>query len=384
VDVKTLRFSVFVLILCGCMRTGGEEDETLEIPSRVDSQGRVVLDASERETLDLETAVVRSGRLEALHLRFGRVLARPEETSFVVAPVLGRLEAPLVALGDRVARGQPLALLHPLLDTASQATFEVQNDELAGKIAASKVRIDALKAEAKRVETLVASELAIGADEARANAEAEAEEARLDSLERAAETLTSSTSESVPLEATADGVVVELDAEPGKLLAPGETLARLLRTGPLWIDLTVPLDDPIGSSYRIHGPTGPIRASLLVRGALAQGVGTRTDRLLVPSEAAHPLLPDSVLAVDVVRDVPGLLVPTDAVVRRGAQDWVFVEVSAGVFQPHEVEIGARGATEVAVVEGLSEGATVVVRGAMALLSELALGSARARHGDQTP
>ena len=382
--MKTLRFSVFVLILCGCMRTGGEEDETLEIPSRVDSQGRVVLDASERETLDLETAVVRSGRLEALHLRFGRVLARPEETSFVVAPVLGRLEAPLVALGDRVARGQPLALLHPLLDTASQATFEVQNDELAGKIAASKVRIDALKAEAKRVETLVASELAIGADEARANAEAEAEEARLDSLERAAETLTSSTSESVPLEATADGVVVELDAEPGKLLAPGETLARLLRTGPLWIDLTVPLDDPIGSSYRIHGPTGPIRASLLVRGALAQGVGTRTYRLLVPSEAAHPLLPDSVLAVDVVRDVPGLLVPTDAVVRRGAQDWVFVEVSAGVFQPHEVEIGARGETEVAVVEGLSEGATVVVRGAMALLSELALGSARARHGDQTP
>jgi membrane fusion protein, copper/silver efflux system len=57
----------------------------------------------------------------------------------------------------------------------------------------------------------------------------------------------------------------------------------------------------------------------------------------------------------------GLRVPSDAVVRSGTKNVVFVAAGDGKFQPREVQLGASDGEVVEVVRGLEQGDKVVTR-----------------------
>jgi membrane fusion protein, copper/silver efflux system len=65
----------------------------------------------------------------------------------------------------------------------------------------------------------------------------------------------------------------------------------------------------------------------------------------------------------------GLLIPAEALVDTGEQQYVFVARGAGRFEPRPVRVGARAGGRVQIAEGLAEGETVITTGNFLLDSE---------------
>jgi membrane fusion protein, copper/silver efflux system len=98
---------------------------------------------------------------------------------------------------------------------------------------------------------------------------------------------------------------------------------------------------------------------------------TRTLKLrLEVDNPQFALRPD--MFVDVQLRVPaphGLSVPSEALVDSGMRKQVFVELSDGVFQPREVQTGARFGDHIQILKGLKEGESVVTSGTFLIDSE---------------
>jgi Cu(I)/Ag(I) efflux system membrane fusion protein len=90
-------------------------------------------------------------------------------------------------------------------------------------------------------------------------------------------------------------------------------------------------------------------------------------------EAKNPgyaLRPDMFVDVELPVSGPaGLTVPRDAVVDSGHEQRVFVERSAGVFEPRSVQVGWISGDRVEIVHGLAEGDRIVVEGTFLVDSE---------------
>lgn len=358
----------------GCLDQRAEEEEEAPVRQRIDESGRVVLTPTERQALDLDVASAEPGTLNVSALRFGRVTARPQEDVLVVAPVTGRLTAPVAALGASLSEGDAVVVIEPLMDTASRASFESERRQLRGQLEGSEAQVVANQADLDRLTTLVSSGLATDADRAQAEATLLSEQARAESLRRAADALRSATGHSLTLQAPTSGVVARLDTDTGSLVQQGAVLARIVQTGPRWIDVVVPPGDPVGSGYRVRGVSGESSARLLNRGSVIQPDGNRSDRLEADPDAATNLPPGLTVPVEILHETQGILVPTAAIVRSGRQNLVFVEAEAGHYAPRVVEIGAEEDGRSVVTSGLSAGDRVVTRGAASLRGELESGS----------
>lgn len=369
------------LLAAGC-RGGREEQHEGSGQSRVDEHGRVVLTQEERSALGLETAPAAQGSLTTSALRFGKVVARPQEDVLVTAPVTGRLVAPPLALGATVKAGDILLALEPLVDTASRATLEAQRRELAGQIEGARAQIEAKRTDVARVTTLVSSGLATEADRAQAEAALTSERARLEALRRASGELARMTGGRLELRAPVPGVLATLATEAGATIQQGTVVARIVRAGPRWIDVAVPPGDPIGTGYRVQGVAGTASVKLLTRGAVVQADGTRRDRLEAAPDDAPGLPPGATVPVDVLQETSGLIVPASALVRRGRDTLVFVEAEQGRYEPRTVQVSARDDTRAVVTSGLAAGDRVVTRGASSLLGELGAGGGGQDRGAQ--
>jgi hypothetical protein len=218
----------------------------------------------------------------------------------------------------------------------------------------------------------VASGLATDAERADVEATLTSEQARVDSLKRASEELGRITGGRIELRAPVAGIVAMLSTETGSLIPQGTALARIVRNGPRWVDVSVPPGDPIGDRYRAQGVPDAVDLRLLTRGAIIQADGTRRDRLEAASDAAPNLPPGATVAIEVLHDAQGLLVSQTALVRRGRELLAFVEVETGAFAPRSVAVGARDDARAIVTDGVANGERVVTRGAASLLGELGL------------
>ncbi len=359
------------LTTSSCKGEPDEEERSLAaIRNRVDDRGRVVLTPDERKALGIETIAATKGTLTTSAVRFGRVVARPQEDALVAAPVTGRLVAPTLALGARVSAGDLLVTLQPLVDTASRATLEAQRRELHGQIEGARAQVEAKRTDLGRLATLVSSGLATEAERAQAQAHLSSEQARIDSLKRASSELARVTGGRMEIRAPVPGVVATLATDTGSLIQQGSILARIVRAGPRWIDLAVPPGDVVGSGYRAQGLSDAVSARLLSRGAVIQADGTRRDRLEAAPEAAADLLPGATVPVDVLHETQGVLVPVQALVRRGREKLVFVELEEGHYEARPVQVLASDDSRAVVSTGLAASDRVVSRGASALLGEL--------------
>jgi Cu(I)/Ag(I) efflux system membrane fusion protein len=91
--------------------------------------------------------------------------------------------------------------------------------------------------------------------------------------------------------------------------------------------------------------------------------GTRTAKVHLhfanPSGALKPEMFGEILFRAGPRQA--LRVPSDAIIRTGEKDVVFVALGAGKFAPHEVRVGASDGEFVEIASGLAEGQEVVTR-----------------------
>ncbi|THF61138.1 efflux RND transporter periplasmic adaptor subunit [Pseudothauera nasutitermitis] len=329
--------------------------DTSPVPKK-DSMGMDYLPVYEGEDQDDGAVAVNPARMQALGVRVARaerrVLEQPvravgrvevdERRIHDVAPRFeGWIEQLHVsAVGDPVRAGQPL--------------FTVYAPELASA------------AEEQRIADTLAGRLAGGDDEARAAAERLAGATR----ERLANWQmhgggTARRSFAAPV----SGVVLEREAVAGMRFEAGRTLLRIADLSSVWVlaevyehDLarvrpgqpaTVRLDAWPGEDFAatvdyLYPTVDPATRSARVRLRLPNA-----DGRLRPGQFARVHLATGEAA-------PVLAVPDSAVLDGGERQSVLVEEGEGRFRPQAVRIGRRDPEWVEILDGLEDGARVVV------------------------
>ena len=383
--MREFRTYIVVLMVCalGLAACGGGKSEEAEeaeamkqaAPSRVQTDGSIRLTEADRAALGLVAQPATEAELPNTSLRYGRVIVPPGNEGQVVAPVTGRIiRAPRVQLGATVAAGATLLDIQPELDTPERITVGTEAAVRQGDIEAAQRELAKAEADAERARAL-SPQVVSAAQLQQAETTAATARAKLEGLQAARIAETTARTQQVAVAAPIAGSIADLVVTVGALVNRGDVLARIVRQGPLWIDVSIPPNDAIGDRYELVEPGhAAVTARFLTRGLITDASGTRTDRLVVDAAGAASLTPGSTVAVQVgTGTTRGIVLAESAIVPGVESDSVFVETSHGVFVQRPVQVAARFGGQVRVASGLKAGDTVVTRGGMALLGELVRG-----------
>jgi RND family efflux transporter MFP subunit len=182
--------------------------------------------------------------------------------------------------------------------------------------------------------------------------------------------------ESIEIVAPANGLILARNISAGEHFDRSTEFYRIVDLSKIWIIAEVFEKEADyfrpGALARISLPGQRTAFAARVSQILPE-VDPETRTLELRLEADNPrfaLRPNMFVDVELaVSAPPGLSVPQDAVVDSGREQRVFVERSAGVFEPREVETGWRFGDRVQVLRGLSEGERVVSAGTFLLDAE---------------
>lgn len=365
------RLPAAALLLTLALACARQEEEGRAPASRLQANGSLRLSEQERAALGLIVAPAEEGRLPDVALRYGKVQARPGEEAVVVAPVTARIGQPArVQPGDTVASGAVLLEVAPQLGASERISLGVQGAELSGQIEAARRELETLKAEAERARELAKASFLSAEKLQQAETAVATAQSRLTALLRAQGVQAQGQAGAMPVRSPVAGAVVSLTATLGAVVQPGDELARVVKSGPRWVELSVAPEEPPGVSYEVASGTAWLPARLIAKGGFVAGDGARHDRLEVATSEAAVLLPGAVVSVRLAREERvGIVVPESALVPGVGGEIVYVETADGVFAPRIVQVAARLGGKARLASGLLAAERVVVRGAMALRGE---------------
>lgn len=293
-----------------------------------------------------------------------KVAFRPQAQYAVGAVAAGRVSAVLVRSGESVRAGTPLVVI----DSGDAAAARSALDQAASRLA---------NADAIYRRTVVMMEKGVGLEVERLEAKTKFDEARAEH-ERArhsAQLLGDGRGLQITVRAPAPGIVTNIRATVGAVVAPGgEPLLELGDSSRLQIVAHVSEGDlariSVGSTAEVTLPAIGSRLNARVE-ALNPRVDGETRRAQVYLGLVQPPanLREGMLAQVSLRAAAesGLTLPVSAVlIKDGRNRIVYVELPDGKFEPRPVEIGRSNNGRVAVVKGIAPGDRVVVRGALLL------------------
>jgi membrane fusion protein, heavy metal efflux system len=326
--------------------------------------------ATEANLKYLKVAVVQRSSGSSTIALNGRVTFDEDRTAHVGSPVEGRVIRVLVKPGDGVRRGQPLLVIRsPVFTLAESAERKARSAlRVAEKNLARVQRLFADGAASQREVT--------EAEDVLAQARAE--------YERAAADLTSlgghqdDPSPEFQLTAPINGVIVSRSASAlvGAEVQPGSgTLFIIADLSKVWVQADLPEREMGG----VH-PSLPVEIEAqaypglkfpgtveYVSELLDQSTRTAKLRCLIPNPQLR-LKPEMFVDVTLHRPSAQILIPTSAVVTKGAKFFVYVEEDEKVhtYAPREVTLGPEIGSLVPVANGLQGGERIVVEGAVLL------------------
>lgn len=282
--------------------------------------------------------------------------------------IAGKIIERRVDVGNSVEKGQLLARLDKI-DTA------LSTEAAQAEVRAAEADLALAQAELERYRQLYArkfvSSQALDTQEAQfKSASAKVKQARAQAA------VTGNQSRYTDLLAERDGVLTEIRAEPGQVVAAGEVIARIAVPGNMEVAIAVPesmmggieIDTP--AEVRLWADPATIYEGKVREVAPAADSMTRTFQVRV----ALPQADDKVrlgMTAGVCfyhHDSQDVLLPTPAVTRRDGRNIVWiVDPQNGQVTPREVQTGAFREDGVIVRQGLQSGEQVVVAGVQTLV-----------------
>ncbi len=360
-------------MMMGCAESeSAREERALKaaVPERLMADGTIQLSDADRESLGLVVAEAVEAELPNVSLRFGAVRSRVGDEALVVAPVAGQvLRPPMVTLGTAVQAGAPLLEILPLLGAAERLSVGVQSADLEGQLAIAERELLTREAELARSRELAKSNIVSPSKLQEAETAAVTMRARLEALRRARGATSQGTAGPIPLRSPIAGVVVRLEVVVGASVHSGDTLVRILKPGPRWVDVGVPVTEPAGEQYEVSDGERWIPAKLVARGGVVDTDGSRHDRIEL-AEDNERIAPGAVVSVRVGKgEAKGVVLPESALVPGSGGDVVYVEVSKSKFAARVVQVAARFEQKVRLASGVKTGERVVIHGVMGLRGE---------------
>ncbi len=305
---------------------------------------------------------------------FGRLVSRMRGS--VAAQTVGAVTEMHVQVGDRVAKGDILAVLDIEKLTSERAAHAATADAVAARAVAAEARLERVEQEIARYEKLRRSAAFSRAhlqdkEQERASLRSELDAARAQLVQAKANlALAEMNLARGTVRAPYDGVVTALHTEIGSYRKEGEAVVALVNDRKLEIEADVPAARIAGlkpgAEVAVLLPDGT-KHSARVRAVVPdENAMTRTRLVRFTPEfgqTATPLADNAAATVvlPIGAAAPALTVHKDAILRQGRQALVFV-ANDGKADQRRVQLGRASGTRFEVLDGLGEGDLAIVRG----------------------
>lgn len=299
----------------------------------------------------------------------GIVEADPARTASVLTPLGGRLVALKVALGDRVAKGQVVAVLDSpdlaqALDDEEKARDTAELTEKNLKRQQEQVKIGA--ASAKDLDQAKS-------DHAQADAEYRRTQARLAVIgltgaNRPGDRL-------LQVKAPVDGSVTALSVAPGNMINdPTQPMMTIADLSSVWVTALVPekdvaavAKDQAASVVLAAYPDDTLHGTVLFVSDVIEPDSRRNKLRIAFPNPEHRLKPNMFATVTLAGAPRSQLVlPTSALLMNNDRISVFVATAPWTFERRTVEARLREGDTVPIDSGLAPGDQVVVKGGILL------------------
>ncbi len=304
----------------------------------------------------------------------GRLVSRKQGA--VAAQTEGAVTEMRVRVGDRVARGDVLAVLDIERLTSEREARAATAEAVAARVVAAEARLGRVRQEIARYEKLRRSAAFNKArlqdkEQERAWLGSELDAARAQLVQaRASLALAELSLARGAVRAPYDGVVTARHTEVGAYVKEGGAVVGLVNDRELEIEADVPAAriaglEP-GTEAEVTLPDGS-RHSARVRAVVPDENAMTRTRLVrftpVFGPTPTPLAANAAATVvlPVGQSAPALTVHKDAVVRRGQQAFVYV-AAEGKAEMRPVRLGRASGARFEVLDGLAEGELAIVRG----------------------
>ena len=184
-----------------------------------------------------------------------------------------------------------------------------------------------------------------------------------------------------------NGIVMNIGAREGERVTPNTELYMIADISQVWVLVDIYEDD---MPWVREGDT----ASMKVTGIPGQTFTGKVSYIYPYLDAKNrtikvrlefdnknlALKPDMFADINVHADqqIEAVVIPSEAIVRTGVEEQVFVQRAPGKFEPRKVSIGVSASGKTQVLSGLNEGETVVTSSQFLLDSESKLKEATAK------
>jgi membrane fusion protein, heavy metal efflux system len=335
-------------------------------------EGVVVLTAAQIAAANIAIVPVTGGGGGETRLS-GRVEPMIDARAVVAASVGGRVERVLVAPGQSVRAGQPLAIL-------------VSGDAASLRADADAAEANAIAAEQahSREESLADQGVVARRDAEVAHAQAlSAQAAARAARARASAAGSPNASGRLSVTSPISGVVTSVQVGPGGFAAQGGVIAEV--TNPARVEIVFNAPPALaaqvraGSAVSVQGPAGEFDA--VVTG-VAAGAGAESGATVIRARPAGGVLPPAGSAVSgsivTGEAVGGFTVPSEAVQTVEGANVVFVRTAEG-FRVAPVLVGRQAGGRTEILSGLTGAERIAGANAFLLKAELAKGEAEHGH-----
>ncbi|MBB5661131.1 efflux RND transporter periplasmic adaptor subunit [Brevundimonas halotolerans] len=303
----------------------------------------------------------------------GRVEPMIDARAVVAASVGGRVERMLVAPGQSVRAGQPLAIL-------------VSGDAASLRADADAAEANAIAAEQahSREESLADQGVVARRDAEVAHAQAlSAQAAARAARARASAAGSPNASGRLSVTSPISGVVTSVQVGPGGFAAQGGVIAEV--TNPARVEIVFNAPPALaaqvraGSAVSVQGPAGEFDA--VVTG-VAAGAGAESGATVIRARPTGGVLPPAGSAVSgsivTGEAIGGFTVPSEAVQTVEGANVVFVRTAEG-FRVAPVLVGRQAGGRTEILSGLTGAERIAGANAFLLKAELAKGEAEHGH-----
>ena len=318
------------------------------------ADGSLRLPKASQRLVGLRTVLVREDALARSVELPGRVTIDPDAAGRVQSTVAGRVEPGprgLPGVGERVARGQVLAVVRPSVDPVARSNQAALLAELRAARALAAARVARLGGLA---DTVPRKEIDAAASE-------------LASLDGRIRAVSGGLAASEPLVAPVPGVIARAEVLAGQVVEPRETLFEIVDPTRLRIEAS---GFDVGLAARVADASVAVGGRAVPLAFVGAGRVLREQAVPLAFRATDPLLAglsvDQVVSVTVQRRtaIDGLPVPAAALVRDAAnQPIVWVKLEAERFAPRSVRYAPIDGARIALIDGVAADERVVVVGA---------------------
>ncbi len=324
-----------------------------DVPRKL-PDGRVFVPKPTQRLLQVRTQPVSESETERVRELIGVVVSDPASFGQVQAPMDGQIEVSergMSYVGQKVEKGEVLALLSPAIPVADLGTMQQLRAEVEGKLVIAQQKLARLS----RISAVVAQ------------SEIEDTRAELDALREQRRVLEAKDTKKIELRAPVAGVIAVANVRAGQVVTARDTLFEIVDPGKLWVEAISNDTNGTGEIAAAQAVDDKGNSFELAYIGQAPTLRQQARPVMFRVDGGHDELAIGAPVKVLVRSaekVKGMILPDAAVVRGGSglmQVWV--KESPERYRPIEVRTAPLDGTRTLVSAGLQPGERVVIRGA---------------------